>query len=91
MKRKLNTKEKSLIKNQIKHMELDMEMSNKIVEVISNEIEMLPRRTEIAMYNKKKELAQVVNQVIFNKNKIDLLKKQINQGVEVKDNANKHN
>lgn len=83
--RQLSEQEKSINLKQIERIEKEKELQDLTLEILENEVLMLPKKTKLALLSKEHEVRTVKSNVEFHNNKIKVLKDQIVNGVQEKE------
>lgn len=83
--RELNDKEKKTYERSVETKEKELEMWQLQVDVVANEMEWLPKKTELALYGKSDELNKSKLQLEVCKRSLDILNKHLKEGVEEKE------
>ena len=84
-KRQLTEKEKSIYEKQLKAKEEELTMWDLTVEVLKSEIEDLPKKVELSLYAKNKELNKSKLEKEMIEMSINTLKSHLKDGVDEKE------
>ena len=86
--RQLTEEEKEFNRKAIKREQDKLRIHKLSKEIVSKELELIPYKQEVGMYVKGKELDQINTQITLCEDKINVMIKQNEEGVEEKDGSN---